>query len=173
MLEALFGGIFSFVVRAVTSVFEKVVEFAGERLGVSSSRSGREFINSAANKLQDIAGEISGRERSLVRRPNNVDQNALEDLRVQQTQALNEYQQAQEKTAAMEISTAPETFTESFLTPGEENKLLYHAGLVTLKKACPVCARQMKLQHRTVQSPQFADFFWQCTGFYGGYCINH
>ena len=170
MLEALFGGIFSFAMRVVSRVVENIVEIVGEELGFSSSRSGRGFINSAANKLQDIAGEISGRERSLAQRQNTADENALEDLRSQQAQALTEYQQAQQQTAADELSAAPGSFTESVLTPGGENKLLYHVGLVTLKKACPACARPMKLQHRTVQSPQFTDFFWQCTGFYGGYC---
>lgn len=170
MLEALFGGLFSFAVRVVTRVIDKVIEIIGEELGLSSSRSGRTFIESAAGKLQDIAGEISGRERSLAYLPNSADQNALEDLRSARNVALLEYQEAQQNTASAELALAPETFVESVLKPGGENKLLYHVGLVTLKKECPQCARPMKLQHRTVQSPTFSDFFWQCTGFYGGHC---
>lgn len=170
MLEALFGGLFSFVVRVGTRLIEKAVEIVGEELGLSSSRSGRSFISSAANKLQDIAGEISGRERSLAQRPNAADQQALENLQAQRRQALLEYEQAQQQTASAELAGAPDAFTESRLMPGGENKLLYHVGLVTLKKECSVCSRPMKLQHRTVQSPQFTDFFWQCTGFYGGHC---
>lgn len=170
MLEALFGGIFSFAMRVVSRVVEKVVEIVKEELGLSSTNFGRSFIDSSARKLGDIAGEISGRERSYAQRPNPSDANALEDLKVQQAKAISEYQQAQQQTAASELQSAPETFTESTLEPGGENKLLYHVGLVTLKKLCPACNRSMKLQHRTVESPQFTDFFWQCTGFYGGFC---
>lgn len=172
MLEALFGGIFSFAMRVVSRVVVKIVEIVGEELGLSSSPFGRTFIDSSARKLQVIAGEIAGRERSFTQHPNPTDANELEDLKSQQTKALAEYQLAQQQTAANELKTAPDTFTESVLEPGGENKLLYHVGLVTLKKLCPACNRSMKLQHRTVESPQFTDFFWQCTGFYGDYCMG-
>jgi len=170
MLEALFGGLFSFVMRVGTRLVEKAIEILGEELGISSSRGKRIPIVSTTNKLQDIAGEIYGRERSMAQRPNATDAQELEALRSKRELAFLEYQQAQQQASAAELVDAPESFAQSELKIGSENKLLYHVGLVTLKKSCSACGLPMKLQHRTIMSPQFSDFFWQCTGFYGGTC---
>jgi len=166
MLEALFGGLFSFAVRIGARLLDAAVDILHDELGVSSRNAGRSFIESSANRLHDIAGEISERQKSLQRRPNAADANALADLEAQRASALVEYQESQQNAAAVELSSKPDDFTQSQLQAGGENKLLYHVGLVTLKKGCPVCTRPMKLQHRTVSSPTFSDFFWQCTGFY-------
>ena len=166
MLEAIFGGLFSFAVRIGARLLDAAVNILRDELGISARNAGRSFIESSANKLHDIAGEISDRQRSLERRPNPADANAIADLESQRAEALKEYQQSQESAAAAELSSKPDEFTQSTLQAGGENKLLYHVGLVTLKKGCPACSRPMKLQHKTVESPSFSDFFWQCTGYY-------
>ncbi|WP_338442447.1 hypothetical protein VZG28_05680 [Synechococcus elongatus IITB4] len=68
--------------------------------------------------------------------------------------------------AGQEITQDPSRFSESEMIQGEENKLLYHTGLITLGKNCPRCKSPMRLQHKTLNNPGFSDFFWQCTGFY-------
>jgi hypothetical protein len=171
MLEAIFGGIFSFAVRIGARLLDAAVAIFRDELGVSSRNVGRTFIESSANRLHDIAGEISERQRSLQRHPNSADANALADLEIQRDIGLLEYQEAQQNAATAELSSKPSEFTQSQLQPGGENKLLYHIGLVTLKKGCPTCNRPMKLQHKTVTSPTFSDFFWQCTGYYDS--LNH
>lgn len=166
MLEALFGGLFSFALRIGAHLLDAAVDIIRDELGVPSRHAGRSFIESSANRLHDIADEISERQRSLQRRPNSTDANALADLEAQRASALVDYQNSQKNSAAAELFSRPDDFTQSQLLAGGENKLLYHVGLVTLKKGCPVCKRPMKLQHKTVASPAFSDFFWQCTGFY-------
>ena len=80
MLEAIFGGLFSFAVRIGARLLDAAVDILRDELGVSSRNAGRSFIESSANKLHDIAGEISERQRSLDRRPNPADANAIADL---------------------------------------------------------------------------------------------
>lgn len=166
MLEAIFGGLFSFALKLGQQLLETAVEAITSAFGSRQERTGISSVRNAASNLQDIAGEITGREKSIARKPNAADDQALEQLRQERAKALLEYQEAQGNAAAAELAAAPGSFTQSVLSPGGENKLLYHVGLVTLKKVCPACSRAMKLQHKTVEFPQFSDFFWQCTGFY-------
>lgn len=166
MLEAIFGGLFSFALKLGQRLIETAVETITEAFGFRQERTRTQSVSYTTSKLTDIAGEITGRERSIANRQNSADEQALEDLKKERAKALFDYQQAQGNAAAAELANAPDSFTESVLVPGGENKLLYHVGLVTLEKMCPACNRPMKLQHRTVEFPQFSDFFWQCTGFY-------
>lgn len=166
MLEAIFGGLFSFALNIGKLLLETAVESILNAFGSRQSRASTSFIRSSANDLQEIANEITGRERSIAKNANNADEYALEKLKQERAKVLLAYQEAQANAAVSELAEAPDSFTQSILNPGSENKLLYHVGLVTLKKECPSCNRAMKLQHKTVEFPQFSDFFWQCTGYY-------
>lgn len=128
----------------------------------------RQEVSVAAEEISDIDNEISEREESFERSPNAVDKQAIEELEIKKQEKYREYQAAQGESVKQDIAENPDKFAESRLREGNENKLLYHTGLITLQKKCPSCGRSMRLQHRTLDNPKFSDFFWQCTGYYAG-----
>jgi hypothetical protein len=138
----------------------------GKQSALGNPSSYRRSIEASAANLQEIDDEITDRQRSMARRPNVVDQSAIDDLLEQKNQAYTEYKELQQGAAQAEVTESPDSFSQSSLVKGAENKLLYHTGLITLKKNCPKCSKPMRLQHKTVPEPGFSDFFWQCTGFY-------
>jgi hypothetical protein len=172
MLEAFFGGVFAFAMQVTTKVIHSSIKIIRDELGLGrqsalgNPSSYRRSIEASAANLQEIDDEITDRQRSLARRPNVVDQSAIDDLLEQKNQAYAEYKELQQGAAQAEVTKSPDSFSQSSLVKGAENKLLYHTGLITLKKNCPKCSKPMRLQHKTVPEPGFSDFFWQCSGFY-------
>lgn len=128
----------------------------------------RQAVDTKAEELSDIDKEITERKNSVKRRENIQDRQEIEELERKRQEAYKGYQEAQGESAQKEVDENPENFQETKLQEGNENKLLYHTGLITLKKTCPNCGRAMRLQHKTIENPRFSDFFWQCTGYYAG-----
>lgn len=172
MLEALFGGLFAFAMQVTTKIVHSSIQIIRDELGLGKQpvfrnpSSYRASIEASASNLQEIDAEITGRQRSIASRPNAADQSAIDDLLEQKNRAYTEYKDLQQSAAQAELTESPDSFSQSSLVKGAENKLLYHTGLITLKKNCPKCNKPMRLQHKTVPEPGFSDFFWQCTGFY-------
>lgn len=172
MLEAFFGGLFAFAMQVTTKIIHSSIKIIRDELGLGrhpalrSSSAYRASIEASASNLQEIDAEITGRQLSMARRPNVADQSAIDDLLEQKNRAYLEYKELQQGAARAELTDSPDSFSQSSLVKGAENKLLYHTGLITLKKNCPKCNKPMRLQHKTVPEPGFSDFFWQCTGFY-------
>ena len=172
MLEALFGGLFAFTMQVTTKIIHSSIQIIRDELGIGkqsplkSRASYRPSIEASALNLQEIDAEIVDRQCSMVSRPNIADQAKIDSLLKQKDKEYNEYKQLQQDAAEAELTELPDSLVESSLFKGAENKLLYHTGLITLKKNCPKCRKPMRLQHKTVAEPSFLDFFWQCTGFY-------
>jgi hypothetical protein len=172
MLEAFFGGLFAFAMQVTTKIIDSSIQIIRNELGqgrrhaLETHPSHRRSIEAAALDLQEIDTEITDRRRSMVGRPNVADQSAIDNLLEQKKTAYTEYQELQQEAAHAELTESPGSFSQSSLVKGAENKLLFHTGLITLKKNCPKCSKPMRLQHKTVADPGFSDFFWQCTGFY-------
>jgi len=172
MLEAFFGGLFAFAMQVTTKIIQSSIRIIQDELGLGKqaalkdSSSYRKSIEASALNLQEIDAEITDRQRSLARGPNVADQSAIEDLLQKKDRTYTEYNELQQAAAHAELTESPDSFSQSSLVKGAENKLLYHTGLITLKKNCPKCSKPMRLQHKTVAEPGFSDFFWQCTGFY-------
>ena len=171
ILEAFFGGLFAFAMQVTTKIVHSSIQIIRDELGLGKQpvfrnpSSYRASIEASASNLQEIDAEITGRQRSIASRPKAADQSAIDDLLEQKNLAYTEYKDLQQGAAQAELTESPDSFSQSSLVKGAENKLLYHTGLITLKKNCPKCNKPMRLQHKTVPEPGFSDFFWQCTGF--------
>jgi hypothetical protein len=152
MLEAFFGGVFAFAMQVTTKVIHSSIKMIRDELGLGrqsalgNPSSYRRSIEASAANLQEIDDEITDRQRSLARRPNVVDQSAIDDLLEQKNQAYAEYKELQQGAAQAEVTKSPDSFSQSSLVKGAENKLLYHTGLITLKKNCPKCSKPMDFQ---------------------------
>jgi len=170
--EVIFTGVAALAVRVAPKVFANTIAIIKQELkdlfpGISSSYSqARQAVDVKAEELSEIDVELRNREESFSRNGNPSDKQAIEELERQKQEKYKEYQVAQGVSVRKEVEEDPGMFGESQLREGNENKLLYHTGLITLEKTCPTCKRSMRLQHRTVENPKFPDFFWQCTGYY-------
>ena len=105
----------------------------GKHPALRNPSSYRASIEASASNLQEIDAEITGRQRSIASRPNAADQSAIDDLLVQKNRAYIEYKDLQQGAAHAELTESPDSFCQSSLAKGAENKLLYHTGLITLK----------------------------------------
>lgn len=173
---------FNFIIAGVTALAIKVApKVAAYAISVikdelrtifpdlsRSHSQARQEVSVTAEEISDIDNEISEREESFERSPNAIDKQAIEELEIKKQEKYKEYQAAQGESVKQDIAENPDKFSESRLREGNENKLLYHTGLITLQKKCPSCGRSMRLQHRTLDDPKFSDFFWQCVGYYAG-----
>ena len=166
MLEALFSGVFSFLVRVVKPVIQAVLRAIVQEI----SPPHREAPNPLrqAQLVKEIDQEMEDRERHAARGGRSLttqELSALEDLSRQKNEAFAKFEEGKRAEAAQVIAETPSEFASSPLVEGNEHQIQYHLGLVVLEKRCS-CGFPMKLQHQTVSDPTFADFFWQCTRFY-------
>ena len=174
LLEFIFGGVATLAVRVAPKIVVNAIAVIRQELRElfpelsRSYRQARQTVDIKAEELSEIDLELYRREESFRRYGNSSDGNAIEQLAIQKQEKYKEYQVAQGESAKKEVEENPGKFGESQLQEGNENKLLYHTGLITLAKKCPMCGRSMRLQHKTIEDPRFSDFFWQCTGFYMG-----
>jgi hypothetical protein len=172
--DFIFAGVTALAIKVVPEIVSHTVGVIKRELnnifpGISKTYTqARQTVDVKAEELSDIDKEITEREKSVKRSENAKDRNEIEELELRRQEAYKEYQAAQGETVQQEVSESSESFKESKLREGNENKLLYHTGLITLKKTCPSCGMAMRLQHRTIENPKFSDFFWQCTGYYAG-----
>jgi hypothetical protein len=172
--DFLFAGVAAFAIRVAPQIIKKTAEIIKNELKQifpDSSRTysqSRNTVNVTADEISEIDNEIQDREESLRRGDNKVDKQRIEDLNHEKQKKYEEYQKAQGQCVRHAYEQNPDKFAKSELVSGNENKLLYHTGLITLGKKCPLCGRPMRLNHKTVEEPNFSDFFWQCVGFYAG-----
>jgi len=173
---------FNFIIAGVTALAIKVApKVAAYAISVikdelraifpdttRSHSQARQEVSVSAEEISDIDNEICQRQESFERSPNTCDKQAIEELEILKKEKYEEYQSAQGESVKQEIAENPGKFAESRLREGNENKLLYHTGLITLKKKCPSCGQSMRLQHKTINDPKYSDFFWQCIGYYAG-----
>jgi len=166
MFEAIFSGIFGFVAKAAIGAVSVVADI------IVGSRSSRKADTSrlqptqTMSDIKDIDKEISNLEKALARSKSERDRRDLEDLKILKKEKYTEFEELKTDEAQSKIIETPDQFSQSRLIGGAEHKLQYHMGVATLNKKCPRCDRPMKVQHKTVDEPEFNDFFWQCTGFY-------
>lgn len=172
--DFLFAGVAAFAIRVAPQIIRKTAEIIKNELKQifpDSSRTysqSRNTVNITADEISEVDNEIQERKESLKRGDNKVDKQRVEDLNHIKQRKYEEYQQAQGECIRHTYEQNPDKFAKSELVSGNENKLLYHTGLITLEKKCPTCGRSMRMQHKTVQYPKFSDFFWQCIGYYAG-----
>lgn len=167
MLDALFSGVASFVIRVVKPVIQAAIQAVLQELNITNKN--RTSATPHAKAVTDIDEEISDMERSAARagrRLSPSDEEQIDELNRKKAEEFSNFQQVKKAEVADELASAPGSFTTSDLSNGQEHQLQYHLGLVVLEKRCPVCGYPMKLQHKTVDEPSFNDFFWQCTRFY-------
>ena len=167
MLDALFSGIASFVLRIAKPAIQAAIKAVLTELNISRGSSSDARPHSQA--ARDIDEEISERERSAARsgRPlSPKEQEIIEELNLRKSEEFSKFEAAKKAKVAEELNEDPESFSTTALQPGREHQLQYHLGLVVLEKKCSKCGFPMKLQHKTVVEPSFGDFFWQCTRFY-------
>lgn len=172
MLEALFGGIASFVVRvlptAVGSAFRTVLT-ALKKVSTPSWLPPQlaASIDSIIDVIKEIDNEISDRERYASRaghatRGGNSQISELETQKLEQYRKLEE---AKKQQSTQQLENQPDKFTETLLSHDKTHLLQYHLGLAVLEKRCK-CGYPMRLQHQTINDPSFSHFFWQCTRYY-------
>ena len=172
--DFIFTGVAAFAIKVAPQIIRSTAEIIKNELRqifpeLSRTYSqARESVNVTAEEISEIDKEIEKREASLRRSDNKTDKQLIEDLNYQKQRRYKEYQEAQGQCIRSQYEQDPGKFATSDLVPGNENKLLYHTGLITLEKKCPSCGKPMRLMHKTKESPEFSDFFWQCTGYYSG-----
>lgn len=167
MLDALFSGVASFVLRIAKPIIQAAIQAVLQELNIT--KRDRTPPTQHAKAAKDIDEEISDMERSAARagRPLSPhDEERIDELKLKKAEEFSNFERAKKAQVAEELANAPESFKTSDLSSGQEHQLQYHLGLVVLEKRCPKCGYPMKLQHKTVDEPSFDDFFWQCTRFY-------
>lgn len=172
MLDALFGGIASFVVRVLPKVLDSVARTVLTELKGSPSAPWLPAkvvagIDKIIGRLKEIDQEICNRERYAARsgRIGEAENARIRELEHQKEEEYATLEQAKKQKAAQELAANPSKFVESPLSNQSSHLLQYHLGLAVLEKRC-ACGYPMRLQHKTVEDPSFTDFFWQCTRFY-------
>jgi len=172
--DFLFAGVAAFAIKVVPQIVRNTADIIRKELKQIFPESSRTYLHSrntvnvTAEEISEIDIEIQEREVSLRRGDNKADKQRIEDLNHEKQKKYEEYQEAQGQCIRNQYEQNPDKFAKSELVSGNENKLLYHTGLITLEKKCPSCGRLMRLQHKTVEEPNFSDFFWQCIGYYAG-----
>jgi hypothetical protein len=172
IIDFIIGSAFATISRVAQRIIGTTIAIVQEELDQifpdlrKSYSQARQTVDVTAQDLADIDTELTRRKESMDRAQNSADKTAIEELVRLRDVTYKEYQEAQGQAVKQEIIENPDLYKESPLGEGQENKLLYHTGLVTLKKKCSYCGGAMRLQHRTVDNPTFSDFFWQCTGYY-------
>jgi hypothetical protein len=171
-------GVAAFAIKVVPQIIMNTARIINNELRQIFPESSKTYsqarnaVNVTAEEISEIDKEIQEREESLRRGENKADTQKIEDLNYQKQKKYEEYQDAQGQCIRNQYEEDPGKFAKSDLGRGNENKLLYHTGLITLEKRCPLCRRPMRLQHKTVANPDFSDFFWQCIGYYEGSKCN-
>jgi hypothetical protein len=172
--DFLFAGVAAFAIRVAPQIIRKTAEIIKNELkqifpdSTRTYSQSRNTVNVAAEEISEIDREIQEREESLKRSTNKSDTQKIEELTQEKQKLYQDYQNAQGECLKHTYEQNQDKFAKSELINGNENKLLYHTGLITLGKKCPLCGRPMRLNHKTVEDPKFSDFFWQCVGFYAG-----
>lgn len=172
--DFIFTGVAAFAIKVAPKIIRNTVDTIKNELleifpGLSRTYTeSRKTVVVTAEEISEIDKEIQEREQSLKRRENSADRHKIEDLKYEKQKRYERYQEAQGQCIRNLYEDNQDKFAESALEEGNENKLLYHTGLICLEKKCPSCGRLMRLNHRTVEKPEFSDFFWQCVGFYAG-----
>jgi hypothetical protein len=173
MLEALFSGIASFIVRAAPKVIGSVVRAVLTELKATPKpdwlpRRLSEGIDKAIERIKQFDQEISSREQVMARKahPNPADVAQVQELEKQKLQEYRKLEEARKAQNEDALANSPEKFVTSDLTGNKTHLLQYHLGLIVLAKTCRFCGYPMRLQHKTVPDPSFEDFFWQCTRYY-------
>jgi predicted Zn-ribbon and HTH transcriptional regulator len=173
MLEALFSGIASFVIRVAPKVIGSVVRTVLSELKATPKpdwlpKRVSEGIDKLIERIKSYDQEISDREKVIARKqqPNPADVAQLQELERQKTEEFQKLEEVRKQESANELANSPEKFVASELTGSNTHLLQYHLGLIVLAKKCRTCGYPMRLQHKTMDDPSFADFFWQCTRFY-------
>jgi len=172
--DFIFAGVAAFAIKVAPKIIRNTVETIKNELREIFPELSRTYSESrktvvvTAEEISEIDKEIQEREDSLRRGDNNADRQKIDDLNQEKKKIYEKYQEAQGECVRNQYEQDPDKFARSELNRGNENKLLYHTGLISLEKKCPSCGRLMRLQHKTVEDPQFSDFFWQCIGYYAG-----
>jgi len=172
--DFLFAGVAAFAIKVAPKIIRNTVETIKNELREIFPELSRTYSESrktvvvTAKEIGEIDEEIQEREKSLSRGDNNADREQIEKLNREKQKRYEKYQEAQGQCIRNQYEQDPGKFAKTELENGDENKLLYHTGLISLGKNCPSCGRLMRLQHKTVDNPTFNDFFWQCTGYYEG-----
>jgi hypothetical protein len=172
--DFLFAGVAAFAIKVAPKIIRSTVETIKSELREIFPELSRTYsqakqtVNTTAEEISEIDREIQEREDSLRRSGSKIDEQKIQDLYNEKNKKYEKYQEAQGQCIRNQYEQNPDKFAKSILERGNENKLLYHTGLITLEKKCPSCARSMRLQHKSVENPTFNDFFWQCTGYYAG-----
>ena len=172
--DFLFAGVAAFAIKVAPKIIRSTVETIKSELReifpeLSRTYSqARQTVNTTAEEISEIDREIQEREDSFRRSGSKADEQMIQDLNIEKNKKYEKYQEAQGQCIRNQYEQNPGKFAKTILEKGNENKLLYHTGLITLEKKCPQCAKSMRLQHKTVENPTFSDFFWQCTGYYAG-----
>lgn len=172
--DFLFAGVAAFAIKVTPQIIRNTTEIIKNELRQIFPELSRTYSESrktvvvTAEEISEIDKEIQEREHSLSRGGNKADRQKIDDLNREKQNKYEEYQEAQGQCVRNQYEQDPNKFAKSELEKGNENKLLYHTGLISLEKKCPSCGRLMRLQHKTVDNPKFSDCFWQCTGYYAG-----
>jgi phage FluMu protein Com len=172
--EFLFAGVVAFAIKVVPKIIRNTAEIIMDELRQifpEQSRTyqeSRKTVRVTAEEISEIDKEIQDREDSLSKGDNKADRQKIDELNREKKEAHEKYQEAQGQCIRNQYEEDPNKFEKSELVKGNENRLLYHTGLIQLKKKCPSCGSVMRLMHKTVENPNYSHFFWQCTGYYAG-----
>jgi hypothetical protein len=172
--DFLFAGVAAFAIKVVPKIIRNTAEIIMDELRQIFPEQSRTYQESrktvlvTAEEISEIDKEIQDREDSLSKGDNKADRQKIDELNREKKEAHEKYQEAQGQCIRNQYEEDPNKFEKSELVKGNENRLLYHTGLIQLKKKCPSCGSVMRLMHKTVDNPGFSDFFWQCTGYYAG-----
>ena len=95
----------------------------------------------------------------------DTDSERVDKLVKGRIEVFEEYQANKSEETARNLKEYPDDFKSTEITDDTINLLQYHMGPAVLKKNCN-CGWPMVLQHKTILTPKFNDFFWQCSRFY-------
>ncbi len=102
---------------------------------------------------------------------NEKDRDRMLEIKKGRDCVFHKFEIAQQNDIAGEIVQQPGSFDTFRLDRNHAHILQYHIGLTVFNIKCHICERPMVLQFpkdRDVITPE--DFFWACSGFYGGNC---
>ncbi|TXL66886.1 hypothetical protein [Zeimonas arvi] len=165
------GTVIGAVLDTVTAVVETVRDaydaFVGK--GGAVKEAAADESRRKHDRLREVNDEIMHlRNRAQSNgRLSDQERRRWQDLRQERDDLMRVLHHAKEVSAAEKILDNEELITKVEVNLDTTHVLQYNVFADSLGKACPKCARQMKLQWpRDQPVPGPRDFFWGCTGWY-------
>lgn len=156
---------------AVKQVRDLVVETKGPAAALAHRyKAGfRAFFNAIREANEELDGLQAKRQRDGGL--NEYDQMAFDAARERRMEAFVDLSEARTAQFADRIANDDSGFGNLRVNESNLQVVQFHAGQTVSGKTCGVCDRPMILQwQRGTSVRSTSDFFWGCSGYYGGTC---